>query len=198
VFLSGTGSNFRAIAEAVNRNEIPARITLAASNRPDAPGLEYAVQAGLPTAVFKRDDYPDGKSFADYMLAVLREHDVHLIALAGYLRKIPPKVVRAYQGHIVNIHPALLPEFGGKGMFGINVHRAVLEAGKRESGVTIHYVDEEYDRGEIIAQRRVPVMKDDKPETLAARILKVEHQLYPEVIGKLAEQFNRKSRINDR
>ena len=83
-------------------------------------------------------------------------------------------------------------------MFGINVHRAVLEAGKRESGVTIHYVDEEYDRGEIIAQRRVPVMKDDKPETLAARILKVEHQLYPEVIGKLAEQFNRKSRINDR
>lgn len=190
VFLSGTGTNFIAIAEAIKAGRIPAKISLVASNKPDAPGLKTAADMGFYTAVFQRQDYPDGASFAAFMLGVLREWDVHLIALAGYLRKIPPGVIRAYRDRIVNIHPALLPDFGGKGMFGMNIHKAVLESGAKESGVSIHIVDDEYDRGRIIAQRRVPVMKDDTPESLAARVLKVEHQLYPEVIGELAVRIN--------
>ena len=161
-----------------------------ASNKPDAPGLKTAADMGFNTAVFQRQDYPDGASFAAYMLGVLKERNVHLIALAGYMRKIPPRIIRAFRDRIVNIHPALLPDFGGKGMYGMNVHIAVLESGTEESGVSIHIVDEEYDRGRIIAQRRVPVMKDDTPESLAARVLEVEHQLYPEVIGELAIRIN--------
>jgi len=197
VFLSGTGTNFKAVAKSVKQGKIPAKITLVASNKPDAPGLKSAAKMGLPTAVFKRDDYPDGRSFADYILSVLERQDVHLIALAGYMRKIPPKVIRAYDKRIINIHPALLPEFGGKGMYGIKVHRAVLEAGKSESGVTIHYVDDDYDHGEIIAQRKVPVLKDDTPKVLAARVLKVEHKLYSEVIAELTEKINKDIDIND-
>lgn len=189
VFLSGTGTNFTAIAEAANEGRIPVIITLVAGNKPDAPGLQKARYMNIPTALFMRPDFPDGKSFADYMLSVLRKYDVDLIALAGYMRKIPPRVIRAYRNRIVNIHPALLPRFGGKGMYGMTVHRAVIEAGVTETGVTVHYVDEEYDRGEIIEQRLVPVQPDDTPETLAARVLKVEHELYPEVLGKLAENF---------
>ena len=189
VFLSGTGTNFTAIAEAANEGRIPVIITLVAGNKPDAPGLQKARDMNIPTALFVRPDFPDGKSFANYMLSVLRKYDVDFIALAGYMRKIPPRVIRAYRNRIVNIHPALLPRFGGKGMYGITVHLAVIEAGVTETGVTVHYVDEEYDRGEIIEQRRVPVLPDDTPETLAARVLKVEHELYPEVIGKLAENF---------
>jgi len=189
VFLSGTGTNFTAIAEAANEGGIPVIITLVAGNKPDAAGLQKARYMNIPTALFMRPDFPDGKSFADYMLSVLRKYDVDLIALAGYMRKIPPRVIRAYRNRIVNIHPALLPRFGGKGMYGMTVHRAVIEAGVTETGVTVHYVDEEYDRGEIIEQRLVPVQPDDTPETLAARVLKVEHELYPEVLGKLAENL---------
>ncbi|NQT35710.1 phosphoribosylglycinamide formyltransferase [bacterium] len=190
VFLSGTGTNFMAIAEAIEQGKIQAKIILVASNKPDAPGLKTAADMGFNTAVFQRQDYPDGASFATYMLDVLKQRNVHLIVLAGYLRKIPPRVIRAYRDRIVNIHPALLPDFGGKGMYGMNVHKAVLESGAKESGVSIHIVDEEYDRGRIIAQRRIPVMKDDTPDSLAARVLKLEHQLYPEVIGELAVRIN--------
>jgi len=179
-----------AIAEAIEQGKIQAKIILVASNKPDAPGLKTAADMGFNTAVFQRQDYPDGASFATYMLDVLKQRNVHLIVLAGYLRKIPPRVIRAYRDRIVNIHPALLPDFGGKGMYGMNVHKAVLESGAKESGVSIHIVDEEYDRGRIIAQRRIPVMKDDTPDSLAARVLKLEHQLYPEVIGELAVRIN--------
>ncbi|MDP8240738.1 MAG: phosphoribosylglycinamide formyltransferase [Candidatus Hatepunaea meridiana] len=197
IFLSGTGSNFKAIAEAIEQGKIPAKITLVASNKPDTLGLITAKDMGFYTTVFQRSEYPDGASFANYMLGILSEREVHLIALAGYLRKIPPNVLRAFSNRIVNIHPALLPKFGGKGMYGMNVHRAVIEAGESESGVTIHSVNEEYDCGEIIAQRRVPVLTDDIPETLAARVLKVEHQFYSEVIKEFAIRINKELKLND-
>ncbi|NQU06043.1 MAG: phosphoribosylglycinamide formyltransferase, partial [Calditrichaeota bacterium] len=117
IFLSGGGSNFRAIAESIDRGEIPARIVLVASNKPDAKGLKYATEKNFPVAVFKRDEWENGKSFAEYMMNTFAEHDVDFIALTGYLRKLPPRVVRAYKKRIVNIHPALLPDFGGKGMY---------------------------------------------------------------------------------
>jgi phosphoribosylglycinamide formyltransferase-1 len=190
VFLSGTGSNFKAIVDSIDNGEIPARIVLVASNTSDAKGLDYARERDFPVAISKRDEWQDGKSFAEYMMKTLTDHNVEFIALAGYLRKLPPQVVRAYNKRIVNIHPALLPDFGGKGMYGMNVHRAVIESGVSESGVTIHYVDEQYDTGSIIAQERVPVFKDDTPESLAERVLRVEHRFYSQTLKKLFEDSN--------
>jgi folate-dependent phosphoribosylglycinamide formyltransferase PurN len=118
---------------------------------------------------------------------VLAEHGVDLILLAGYLRLVPEAVVTRYPQRILNIHPALLPAFGGAGMYGMNVHRAVIDSGNLESGATVHFVDEEYDRGSIIAQRSVPVNADDTPGDLAARVLEVEHCLYPEAVDHLCE-----------
>jgi len=188
VFLSGTGTNFKAIAAAIEEGKIPAKITLVASNKPEAPGLMTAREMDFTTALFRRDEYPDGESFADYMLDTLNREEVQLIALAGYLRKIPPKVLRRYKNRIINIHPALLPKYGGKGMYGMNVHKAVIASGDKETGVTIHYVNGEYDQGEIIAQRKVPVLAGDTAESLAKRVLKVEHEFYPQVIKELIER----------
>lgn len=190
VFLSGTGSNFLSIARAAQDGKINVRIVLVISNREEAKGLRHAEGMGIPTTVFDRSKWADGNAFGQEMLKTLNSFNVEFIVLAGYLKKIPPLVIRAFSKKIVNIHPALLPEFGGKGMFGMNVHRAVIEAGEAETGVTIHYVDEIYDNGEIIDQRRVAVLKNDSPESLAARVLKVEHEFYPEVLGRLAEQFH--------
>ena len=188
IFLSGSGSNFIAIASAIESGELNARISLVGSNRPDAKGLEIASRMNILTAVFDRAEFSNGKEFADYMLTTLDKYAVEFIVLAGYMRKIPPIIVKKYRRRIVNIHPALLPQFGGKGMYGMNVHRAVVESGVKESGVTIHYVDEIYDHGEIIDQTRVPVLSGDTPELLAARILEVEHQFYPKVLQRLINE----------
>lgn len=185
IFLSGSGSNFKAISSAIEDGRLSAKIVLVASNTDDATGLQYAEKAGFKTAVFDRKAYQDGNLFAEYMLKVLNEHETDFIILAGYLRKIPPRVLKVFHNHTINIHPALLPLFGGKGMYGMNVHRAVIESGAVESGVTIHYVNEEYDEGEIIDQARVPVFPGDTPEELAARVLKVEHRFYSEVLQEI-------------
>ncbi|MDP8228671.1 MAG: phosphoribosylglycinamide formyltransferase [Candidatus Electryoneaceae bacterium] len=191
IFLSGGGSNFKAIAHAIESGELDARIVLIAGNRADAKGLEIAGQMNIPTAVFNRAEFDKGSQFANYMLSTLKKYSVDLIVLAGYLRKIPPIVVRKYRKRILNIHPALLPQFGGKGMYGMNVHRAVIESGVKESGVSIHYVDEIYDHGEIIGQLRIPVLPDDTPEQLATRILEVEHQFYPKVLKQIVNEYQR-------
>jgi phosphoribosylglycinamide formyltransferase-1 len=188
IFLSGRGSNMTAILDAIDNRKLDAKVVLVASNNSDAPGLRVAEDRGIPTAVFDRSAYEDGEEFATYMLFTLAEHKVDLIVLAGYLRRIPPKVVTSYKRRIINIHPALLPRHGGKGMFGMNVHRAVIESGEKETGVTIHYVDEIYDHGAVIAQRTVPVLPDDTPESLAQRVLVVEHQIYPEVLQMLVNK----------
>ncbi|MBM3325796.1 MAG: phosphoribosylglycinamide formyltransferase [Calditrichaeota bacterium] len=185
VYLSGRGSNFEAILAAIDAGSLNAKIVLVVSNNPDAQGLRTAERRGIATAVFERDKFASGEEFAGAMLNKLNEHKVEFIALAGYMRKIPPAVIRAYSKRIVNIHPALLPKFGGKGMYGHFVHEAVIAAGEKETGVTIHYVDEIYDHGVIIAQCPVPVMPDDTPETLAQRTLAAEHKFYPEVLAKL-------------
>jgi len=117
----------------------------------------------------------------------LEKHRVNLIVLAGYMKKLGPKTLARYRGRVVNIHPALLPKFGGKGMFGHHVHDAVIAAGEKESGATVHIADEEYDRGRILAQKRVPVMPDDTSESLAARVLEVEHELYAETLQRIAK-----------
>jgi len=189
VFLSGSGSNMQSIMDKCAEGYIPGEVVLVVSNNEDAYGLVRAEKAGIDCHVFIRKNFPDSDSAGRHLLEILSEHQVDLIALAGYLRNLPPVTIRAYRNHIINIHPALLPKHGGKGMYGIRVHEAVLEAAETESGASIHYVDEIYDHGEVIEQEKVPVYPEDTPETLAARVLVVEHQLYPRAIKNLAEKM---------
>lgn len=182
----GRGSNLMALHEATRGGRLNGRIVLVLGSRAGAPALERAAQAGLATAVVD----PKATDAADYGAALLRtlgEAGADTIALAGYLRRLPSPVVRAFSHRVLNTHPALLPAFGGKGMYGEHVHRAVLEYGVKVSGCTVHFVDEEYDTGPIIAQRTVPVLEHDTPETLAARILPEEHAAYVEALQWLAE-----------
>jgi len=182
VFASGGGTNFQALLDA-QREEGPWRIALLVANR-QAGAVDRARAVGVPVAVIPtKDRAPD--AVADETLEALDAHGVDVIALAGYLRLLPARLVARYEGRIVNIHPALLPDFGGEGMYGMSVHRAVVAAGVPETGATVHFVDEAYDRGAILAQARVPVQPGDTPEDVAARVLEVEHRLYPEALDQL-------------
>jgi phosphoribosylglycinamide formyltransferase-1 len=187
VFASGGGSNFQALLEAAWRGDLHADIGLCVSNRPAAGVLEKARQAGIPTAVLDPAAFADEAAYTAALLEALGAQGIEGVALAGYMKKIPSAVVRTFHGRMLNIHPALLPAFGGHGLYGRRVHEAVLAYGARWSGATVHLVDEEYDTGPIVLQEPVPVLPDDTPETLAARILEVEHRLYPEAVRLLAE-----------
>ncbi|TFG43902.1 MAG: phosphoribosylglycinamide formyltransferase [Gemmatimonadales bacterium] len=175
VCVSGGGSNLQALLDRLQGEE-PARVVLVLSNRADAGGLERARQAGVPAEVLA-----DPADAAEWITRLGRR-DVDLLVLAGYLKLVPPGVVQKYAGRMVNIHPALLPDFGGPGMYGQRVHEAVIASGAAESGPTVHLVDEVYDRGAILAQRRVPVLPGDTPATLAERVLTEEHRLLPDVV----------------
>lgn len=185
VFCSGTGSNFRALFHAIRERKLPAEIVLCISNRQECGAFDFARKQGMETLHLseKQFDMPD--DFTAAMLDALRERGIDYILLAGYMRKVPDAVVEAYADRIVNIHPALLPKFGGEGMYGIHVHRAVIAAGETESGATVHLVNEEYDQGRILMQRRVPVLPGDTPETLAERVLACEHTLFPDALEEL-------------
>lgn len=186
VFASGGGTNLQALLDAFNSgDEAPARIALVISDRADAGALERARTAGVPAELL-RVGGRSAEDHAEAMLGLLTDHAIGLVALAGYLRLVPGAVVQRYRGRIVNIHPALLPAFGGAGMYGERVHEAVLASGARVSGATVHFVDERYDEGAIIAQWPVPVLPRDNAASLGARVLAVEHRLYPLVIAALA------------
>jgi formyltetrahydrofolate-dependent phosphoribosylglycinamide formyltransferase len=187
VFASGRGSNFQAILSAIERGILPARVTVLLSNKIDAGAFEVAHAHTLPTVHLGQKQFADEASYAAAMLEVLKSHNVDFLALAGYLKKIPTFVVREFRDRILNIHPALLPSFGGQGMYGHHVHEAVLAAGVKLSGATVHLVDEEYDRGPIVLQKTVLVDEFDTPETLAAKVLKVEHEIYPLALKAFAE-----------
>jgi len=188
VFASGRGSNFRAILDAVRKGTLDADIRLVISNNPRAGVLDTARQAGFPVAIVNRPDFPSRDAFVEQLAGVLRSHDVDFVSLAGYMKKIPPEIIGLYCWRMTNVHPALLPAFGGQGMYGSRVHEAVLEAGCKVTGVTVHLVDEHYDHGPIVAQECVPVADDDTAETLAARVLEVEHRLYPAILQLFAEE----------
>jgi formyltetrahydrofolate-dependent phosphoribosylglycinamide formyltransferase len=175
VCVSGGGSNLQALLDRLQGEE-PARVVLVLSNRADAGGLARARHAGIPAEVLA--DPADASEW----ITRLGRRDVDLVVLAGYLKLVPPGVVQKYAGRIVNVHPALLPAFGGPGMYGKRVHEAVIASGATESGPTVHLVDEVYDRGAILAQRRVPVLPGDTPATLAARVLDEEHRLLPDAV----------------
>jgi phosphoribosylglycinamide formyltransferase-1 len=182
VLASGRGSNLQAIIDHFDNlaRERVAKVALVASNRADSPALLRAATASIDTASFNPND--DGSE----LLALLQKFRIDLVVLAGYLKRIPPMVIGEYAGRIINIHPALLPAFGGEGMYGARVHEAVIASGATETGVTVHLVDDEYDRGPVLAQWRVRVDKSDTAESLAARVLNVEHVVYPRVVEMVA------------
>jgi len=189
VFCSGSGSNFQAIFHALKKKQLNAEIVLCLSNRSQCGAMEFARSNGIAAVHLMEKQFDSFDEFAAAMVGCLRKHGIEIILLAGYMRKVPDAVVTAFPERIINIHPALLPKFGGEGMYGIHVHTAVLEAGETESGATVHLVNEEYDKGRILMQRHVPVLAGDTPESLAARVLECEHKLYPEALEKLlAEQ----------
>jgi phosphoribosylglycinamide formyltransferase-1 len=187
IFASGGGSNAQAIADAIRDGRLNARIGLCVSNRIGAGVLTRMETLEIPTLVISARTFESEEEYTAQLLEELEEKDINFIALAGYLRKIPSEVVRRFKHRMLNIHPALLPSFGGKGFYGRRVHEAVLEYGVKWTGVTVHLVDEEYDTGPIVLQEPVSVAQGDTPDTLAARVLKVEHQLYPRAIELFAE-----------
>ncbi|MBC8277702.1 MAG: phosphoribosylglycinamide formyltransferase [FCB group bacterium] len=186
VFASGNGTDFLALVKASQMAPLGWEVALLITNNPQAGAIEKAQDNNIPYQVIDRRDFEDGPSFLTMLLAALDDFAIDFIALAGYLRKIPPEIIRRYRHRIVNIHPALLPAFGGKGMYGAKVHQTVIDAGCKVTGVTVHFVSEQYDEGRIIVQRCVPVKDDDDADTLAARVLAVEHRLYPEVVTLFA------------
>ncbi len=193
VLASGRGSNLQAIIQHFDSlaRERVAKVALVASNRADSPALLLAETASIDIAHFDAND--DGSELLD----LLHRYRIDLVVLAGYLKRIPPRAIREYSGRIMNIHPALLPAFGGEGMYGARVHEAVIASGAEETGVTVHLVDEDYDRGPIVAQWRVRVDKSDTPESLAARVLNVEHVVYPRAVEMVAilQQLESKSPV---
>lgn len=184
VLASGRGSNLKAILDYLDRSSASVSYEVAAvlSNKSDAPALDLARKRGIEAVACDTAGDADGKQ----LLSHLASRRIDIVALAGYLRKIPAAVVAAYQGRMVNVHPALLPRHGGAGMYGIRVHESVLAAGESESGVTVHLVDSEYDRGPIVAQWKVPVRPGDDAHSLAERVLAVEHTLYPRALDIIA------------
>ena len=185
---SGGGTNLQAIMDRCASGDLPARMAVVISNNSGSGALERARRAGVPTCHLSGRTHPDPQALDRAIAEVFQSYGVDLVVLGGYMKKLGPVTLRAYSNRILNIHPALLPAFGGKGMYGLRVHQAVIESGAWISGVTVHLADEEYDHGPIVAQEAVRVGPDDTPESLAARVLEVEHRLYWEVVRLFAER----------
>ncbi|RMI04829.1 MAG: phosphoribosylglycinamide formyltransferase [Calditrichaeota bacterium] len=187
VFASGRGSNFQAVYRKVEEGFIPARISLLVTDNSGAPCIAFARTHHIPVRVIRPRDYASPEAFGDALLRCLQEFGIGFIVLAGYLKKIPANVVEAYPNRIVNIHPALLPAFGGKGMYGMKVHEAVFRSGAKVSGVTVHMVNNEYDAGPIVLQEAVDISDCASPEEIARRVLEREHEVFPRAIKLLLE-----------
>lgn len=185
VFISGGGSNLQSLIDASRTGRLYGDVVLVVSNNDDAYGLQRALKAGIDTFVYKVKNYESKEDAHADLMAFLENYRVDFIALAGYLKLLPPPVIKKFRNRITNIHPALLPRYGGKGMYGHHVHEAVIAAGDAESGATVHLVDEIYDNGRILEQKKIPVRPDDTPDSLAARVLEIEHEIYPLALDKL-------------
>lgn len=180
------GTNMQAIIDACQAGRLQAVPRVVISNNAGSGALERARQAGIPAVHLSSRTHADPVALDSAILATLQSHGVTLVCLAGYMRRLGPRTLAAYHHRVLNIHPALLPRFGGQGFYGERVHQAVLAAGEVESGPTVHLVDGEYDHGRVLAQRRVPVLPDDDAASLAARVLVQEHLIYPETLQRIA------------
>jgi phosphoribosylglycinamide formyltransferase-1 len=184
VLISGGGTTLRNLLDKIQSESLPVEIRLVISSSPTARGLDFATSAGIPTLVIEKQKGFTDAAFSDAVFAPSRAANVRYVIMAGYLKHvlIPPD----FEKRVLNIHPALLPAFGGKGMYGHHVHEAVIAAGATESGCTVHYVDNEYDHGPIILHRKVPVLPGDTPSTLQARVFSAECEAYPDALRQLA------------
>lgn len=198
VLASGSGSNLKAIINAQKSGKITSKVVLVISNNSGSGALETARKNQIPAYHLSQKLFTSEAEFNKKFIALLKKYNIDLIILAGYMKMIDPQIIKLYKKRILNIHPALLPEFGGKGMYGMNVHEAVLKAGRTITGATVHLVDEVYDNGAIILQKEVTVKKNDTAETLAGRVLKTEHKLYPTAIRLFEEKkiLIRKNKIH--
>ena len=178
VMASGGGSNFKAIIERIGEGDLEAQCKFLITNNGTCGAVEHAKEYGIPVYHISVKTHPDVAAYEAALLEVLDKYDVDLLILAGYMKALPVCIVRRMENRILNIHPSLLPKYGGKGFWGIHVHEAVIAAHEKESGPTVHLVSEEIDQGKILAQVKVPVLEGDTPEVLAARVLEQEHNLY--------------------
>ena len=183
---SGTGTNLQAIMDAAASGELRADVAVVISNNSGSGALQRARRAGIPGFHFSGMTHSDTAALDRAVLDTLQGHGVDVVVLAGYMKMLGPFVLSRYEGRVLNVHPALLPKFGGKGMYGRRVHEAVLAAGESVSGATVHIVDAEYDHGPVVAQSEVPVLPDDTPESLSARVLEREHELLVQTLQKVA------------
>ena len=187
VFISGGGTTLKNFIDQIAAGNLSAQIELVASSNPAASGLKFASEAGIPWVVQERKDYPTTAAFSQAIFAPCRAAGVDVVALGGFLKLL--EIPADFEGRVVNIHPALIPAFCGRGFYGRKVHEAVLAAKRKESGCTVHFVDNEYDHGPIILQRNVPVMPDDTPESLAHRVFEAECKAYPEALRRFTQSI---------
>ncbi len=196
---AGRGSNMQAIIDACKSGKVAGEVAVVIGVKSDAPAMERAANQGIKTAAISPKSFENVQDYDDEVLKTLKDNKIDLICLAGYMRVLGQNIVDAYRNAIMNVHPALIPSFCGKGMYGHHVHEAVIARGVKFSGATVHLVDEEYDTGPIILQLIVPVEQDDTPDTLAARVLEKEHETYAEAVSLFAQGRlrveNRKVRI---
>ena len=185
VFASGGGSDFQSVIDGIESGLIKAEISLLIAGKEDIYAIERAKAHGIDWAVYRKKDYPSAEAMYDDIIARLDTINPDLIVLAGYLTILTPNIVGRYKGRIINIHPSLIPKYCGDGFYGMKVHRAVIAAGEKVSGATVHYVDEGTDTGAIIKQVTVNVAEDDTPESLQKRVLEAEHKLLPETVAAL-------------
>lgn len=193
VFASGSGTNFQAIIDATENGRLPAKVVGLIASKPEIGAIQRAQNHKIPVAVLSVKSLGSEQEFANRLLEQLLAWNSEFIVLAGYLNKVPEKILDRYPESVINIHPSLLPKYGGKGFYGMHVHRAVLEAGDSQSGCTVHFVNHVYDDGEIIAQKVVPVLSGDTPESLQSRVLEQEHVLLINSIKKVIEEREPKS-----
>jgi len=185
-YISGSGSNLKSIIQNSLKGVIASKVKLVIADK-HASGLDYPASLGIETAVISRTELTRAE-FLNKQSDLLKKHKIDLIILAGFLKKLPDEIISEYKGRIINIHPALLPKFGGKGMHGMNVHKSVIEAKEEFSGPTVHFVDEIYDNGDILLQRKIRLNEGETPESLQKRVLEIEHKIYTEAIKLLEER----------
>ena len=189
VLVSGHGSNLQAVIDAIENGGITgAAIVLVISSKAGAFALTRASRRGIPALTVGKREYPDDSERTTVILSALKNAEVDLVLLAGYIQILPTEIIKAYENRIINIHPSLIPKYCGKGYYGMRVHQAVIDAGETESGATVHYVDEDIDSGPIILQEKAPVYQDDTAASLAARILEIEHRLLVKAIRMIVEK----------
>ncbi len=183
IFASGSGTNAQAIIEYLKKNTV-AEVSLIVCNNPKAYVIERAASFNIPVHIINRKEFYE----TDILVNILKQRNINLVVLAGFLWLIPENLLKAFPNKIINIHPALLPKHGGKGMYGDKVHQSVKTAGDTETGITIHYLNEKYDEGKIIFQEKVPVTVNDTPSTIAEKVHKLEHQFYPKIVAEILSE----------